>query len=372
MLESRSIAMEGLLAVADQLDELRRAIDSSDDELVRALAERARIVRRIGALKAEAASPTYAPDRERTILDRVVNLNSGPLSAEHIRDIFREIISACRSLEEPERVAFLGPAFTFSHEAARAHFGRSASYLPSDSFRTVFAQVEHGDAAYGVVPVENSTSGTIGETLDLFAEHEVSIFSEVVVHISHNLLAMRSENSYEEVFSHAQALHQCRDWLARHLPGATLHEVASTAEAARRANEEPGTAAIGTLAAAEAYGLRVVHRHIQDISANRTRFYVIAHQPAPRTGHDRTALLVAIRDRVGALHDLLGIVRNHDINMSFIQSRPSRTKPGDYLFFLELSGHPDDSNVAEALRELNQTSVLARVLGAWPVDLTTV
>ncbi len=368
MLESRSLATEGLPAVADQLGELRRAIDASDDELVRLLSERADVVRRIGELKAAAATPTYAPDRERTILDGVAEINPGPLSAEHIRDIFREIISACRSLEEPERVAFLGPACTFSHEAARAHFGRSASYLPAESFRAVFAQVERGDAAYGVVPVENSTSGTIGETLDLFAEHEVSIFSEVVVHISHNLLSTAVQDSYDEVFSHAQALHQCRDWLARHLPATTLHEVASTAEAARRASDKASTAAIGTVAAAEAYDLTVVQRNIQDITANRTRFYVIARQPSPRTGHDRTALLVAIRDRVGALHDLLGIIRSHDINLSFIQSRPSRTKPGDYLFFLELGGHPADANVAEALGELGQTSVLARVLGAWPVD----
>ena len=354
--------------MADQLHELRRAVDASDDALVRLLSERAAIVRRVGVLKAEASSPSYDPDRERAILDRVTAHNPGPLSAANIRDIFREIISACRSLEEPERVVFLGPAYTFSHEAARAHFGRSASHLPVDSFREVFAHVEREDAAYGLVPVENSTSGTIGETLDLFAEHEVSICGEVVVPISHNLIATSVEDSYATVFSHAQALHQCRDWLARQLPSATRHEVASTSEAAQRASAQPGTAAIGTVAAAEAYGLTVVRRHIQDIAANRTRFYVIARRPARRSGRDRTALLVAIRDRVGALHDMLGMLRNHDVNLSFIQSRPSRTKPGDYLFFLELTGHPEDANVEQALAELTQTSVLARLLGAWPVN----
>jgi len=354
--------------VADQLDELRRAVDASDDELVRLLGERAAVVKQIGSLKATAASPSYSPDRERAIMDRVTALNPGPLSAAHIRDIFREIISACRSLEEPERVVFLGPAYTFSHEAARAHFGRSASYLPADSFREVFAHVEREDAAYGLVPVENSTSGTIGETLDLFSEHEVSICGEVVVPISHNLIATSIEDTYETVFSHAQALHQCRDWLARQLPGTTRHEVASTSEAAQRAHAQPGTAAIGTVAAAEAYGLTVVRRHIQDIAANRTRFYVLARRPASRTGQDRTALLVSIRDRVGALHDMLGTLRGHEVNLSFIQSRPSRTKPGDYLFFLELTGHPDDPNVERALAELARTSMLARVLGAWPVS----
>lgn len=362
------MATEGLPAVADQLGELRRAVDASDKKLVHVLGQRAELARRIGDLKAAASRPTYVPDRERAILDRVDGLNQGPLSSEHIRGIFREIISACRSLETPERVAFLGPAYTFSHEAARSHFGRSASYVPSDSFRAVFSQVECGDVAYGVVPVENSTSGTIGETLDLFAEHDVSIFSEVAVHVSHNLISACIQDSYSEVFSHAQALHQCRDWLAQHLPAATLHEVASTAEAARRARAQQAAAAIGTVAAAEAYDLEVIHRNIQDVPANRTRFYVIAQHPAPHTGHDRTALLVAIRDRVGALHDLLGIVRNHDLNLSFIQSRPSRTKPGDYLFFLEFDGHPDDPNAAEALAELGQTTALARVLGAWPVS----
>ena len=370
MLESRSPATEDLPAVADQLDELRRAVDASDDELVRLLSKRAAVVRQIGTLKAAAASPSYAPDRERAILDRVTAANPGPLSAAHIRDIFREIISACRSLEEPERVVFLGPAYTFSHEAARTHFGRSASYLPADSFRDVFAHVERGDAAYGLVPVENTTSGTIGETLDLFSEHEVSICGEVVVPISHNLIATAIEDSYATVFSHAQALHQCRDWLARQLPTATRHEVASTSEAAQRASAHPGTAAIGTVAAAEAYGLMVVRRHIQDIAANRTRFYVIARRPASRTGRDRTALLVSIRDRVGALHDMLGMLRSHDVNLSYIQSRPSRRRPGDYLFFLELTGHPDDANVEQALDELARTSVLARVLGAWPIDPT--
>lgn len=368
MLESRSPATEDLPAVADQLDELRRAVDASDDELVRLLSERAGVVSRIGALKSASASPAYSPDRERVILDRVAAQNPGPLSAAHIRDIFREIISACRSLEEPERVVFLGPAYTFSHEAARAHFGRSAGYLPAESFREVFAHVERGDAAYGLVPVENSTSGTIGETLDLFSEHDVAICGEVVVPISHNLIATTIEDTYTTVFSHAQALHQCRDWLARQLPAATRHEVASTSEAAQRASGQPGTAAIGTVAAAEAYRLTVVRRHIQDLAANRTRFYVIARRPASRTGRDRTALLVSIRDRVGALHDMLGMLRSHDVNLNFIQSRPSRIKPGDYLFFLELTGHPDDPNVGEALAELARTSVLARVLGAWPVN----
>ena len=354
--------------MADQLDELRRKVDALDAELVRLLSGRAAVVVQIGVLKGALAAPTFAPDRERAILDRVTARNPGPLSAAHVQDIFREIISACRSLQASESITFLGPAYTFSHEAARAHFGRSASYLPADSFREVFANVERGDAAFGLVPVENSTSGTVGETLDLFSEHEVSIFGEVIVPVAHNLIATAIQDSYTAVFSHAQALHQCRDWLARHLPSATRHEVASTAEAAQRASIQPGTAAIGTVAAAEAYGLMVVRRRIQDIAANRTRFYVLARRPASRTGQDRTALLVAIRDRVGALHDMLGMLRSHDVNLSFIQSRPSRTKPGDYLFFLELTGHPDDANVEQALAELARTSVLARVLGAWPVN----
>ena len=354
--------------MSESLDDLRRAIDAIDADLVNLLAQRAQQVKLIGERKAEVDAPAFVPDRESTILERVTRLNPGPFEAAHVRSIFREIISAGRNLEEPERVAHLGPAFTFSHEAALEHFGRSAGFVPLPTLRDVFEQVERGEATYGVVPVENSTSGTVGETLDLFPDHDVHVCSEIKLSISHNLFALERRTDYRVVYSHAQALQQCRIWLAHNMPGVTTTEVASTSEAARRAASEPGSAAIGPASAGDAHHLITIHRNIQDIVANQTRFYVIAARSATRGGSDKTALMLTVQDRVGALHDVLGVVRDHDINLTFIQSRPSRIKPGDYLFFLELSGHPDDALVEAALGGLNDVCVSIRVLGAWPVN----
>ena len=358
----------GAGCVAQTLDSLRRAIDAIDAELVKLLARRGQIVAEIAALKAETATPALAPDRERAVLARVSKLNPGPFPDHHLRAIFHEIISASRSLEEPERVAYLGPPYTFSHQAAQRRFGHSASFVPLGSFRDIFDHVDRGEEAYGVVPIENSTSGTIGETLDLLFDRDLHVFGEIVLPISHNLLASEVRAEYAIVYSHAQALHQCRDWLARNMPAVPTAELTSTAQAARRAASEPGAAAIGPLSAAEAYELLPIQRNIQDVATNRTRFYVIAKRPAPRTGNDKTALVLAVHNRIGALHDILGIIRDNQIDLSFIQSRPSRTTPGEYLFFLELAGHPDDDNVTTALGELREACILARVLGAWPAD----
>ena len=366
MLESRPESEDP--TVPESLDDLRREIDAIDDRLVEALGQRAKVAARIAALKAGTATPSLAPERERAILARVAELDASPFGTEHIRAIFREIFSASRSLEEPERVAYLGPPFTFSHQAAQLHFGHSAEFVPMGSFRDVFDGVDTRDTAYGVLPIENSTSGTIGETLDLLSEHEVSIFSEIHLPISHSLLALEGRNEYTIIYSHAQVLMQCRQWLALQMPRAQLIEAPSSADAAERAAGDPDTAAIGPESAGQAYGLAVIHRNIQDIAANRTRFYVIAKRPAPRSGRDKTAMVIAVHDRVGALHDVLAVLRNHAVNLSFIQSRPSRTRPGDYLFFLELQGHPDDASVGSALDGLADTAVLSRVLGAWPAS----
>ena len=353
--------------MTESLDDLRRAIDSIDAELIELLAQRGQRVKLIGALKAKAEAPAFAPDRESAIYERVTRLNPGPFDSAQIRAIFREIISAGRNLEERERVAHLGPAFTFSHEAALDYFGQSAEFVPLPTLRDVFQQVERGEATHAVVPVENSTSGTVGETLDLFPDHDVHVCSEINLSISQNLLALERRADYSVLYSHAQALQQCRLWLAHNMPGVPTSEVASTSEAARRAASEPGSAAIGPVSAGEAHRLTTIHSNIQDIAGNQTRFYVIATRPAARTGADKTALMLTVKDRVGALHDVLGVVRTYGINLTFIQSRPSRVKPGDYRFFLELSGHPDDSPVEATLDELRDLCVSIRVLGAWPV-----
>ena len=354
--------------MSESLDDLRHDIDSLDKRLVTLLSRRAELVRRIGHLKADAGAPVFDPGRERDVLDRVATLNPGPYDDDHVRAIFREIMSASRSLEEPPKVGYLGPPHTFSHQAAQQHFGRLANLTPLGSFRDIFDFVDRSPRVWGVVPIENTTSGTIGETLDLFVTRWVHIQAEIQLPVSHNLLALAGSSDWVRVYSHPHAIAQCRGWIERRLGTTPIIEVASTAEAARRAAEEPNAAAIGPLSAAEAFGLDVLHRDIQDMASNRTRFYVITDQPAARTGRDKMALMVAVHDRVGALHDVLSCLRAHDLNLSFIQSRPSRMKPDDYIFFLEMMGHPDETPVQEALRVLSESTVLTRVLGAWPVD----
>lgn len=351
--------------MSQSINELRLAIDAVDERLVELLVERAEIVHKIGHVKSVAGEPVLDLDREQHVLKRISELNPGPYADEHLHAIFREIMSASRDLEGPVQVAYLGPPHTFSHQAALQHFGRSAELVPMGSFNEIFDYVDRSPGAAGVVPIENTTSGTIGETLDLFATHNAHIKAEVNLPISHNLIAASTSKTWATIYSHPQALAQCRAWLDRTVPGIPTMEVSSTAEAARRAVQEPGTAAIGPLSAAEANGLEVVHQDIQDLASNQTRFYVLGDAPAPASGQDKVALMVAVSDRVGALHDVLGNLREKDLNLSFIQSRPSRLKPGDYLFFLELEGHPDEPAVTEAINTLVSETVVVRILGAW-------
>ncbi len=354
--------------MSESLDDLRRRIDSLDRHLVTLLGQRAEFVRRIGHLKADTGTPVFDPGRERDVLERVTAINPGPYDDDHIRAIYREIMAASRSLEEPPKVGYLGPPHTFSHQAAQQHFGRLANLTPLNSFSDIFDFVDRSPRVWGVVPIENTTSGTIGETLDLFVTRTVHIQAEIQLPVSHNLLATSSSTDWTCVYSHPHAIAQCRGWIQRHLGATPLMEVASTAEAARRAAKEPNTSAIGPLSAAEAFGLEVLRQDIQDVASNRTRFYVIADKPATRTGRDKMALMVAVHDRIGALHDVLSCLRTHDLNLSFIQSRPSRLRPDDYIFFLEMMGHPDDLHVKDALNVLGESTVLTRVLGAWPLN----
>ena len=353
--------------MSESINDLRRGIDAVDEQLVNLLGQRAELVRKIGHMKTSIGTQVFDPAREQNVLRRVTMLNTGQYGNEHVRAIFREIMSASRSLEEPPKIAYLGPAHSFSHQAAQRHFGRLSNLTPLNSFGDIFDFVDRSTMAWGVVPIENTTSGTIGETLDLFVARSVYVQAEIQMPVSHNLLAAPGSSNWTSICSHPHAIAQCRGWLQRHMGSTPVMEVASTAEAARRAADQPDTAAIGPLIAAEAFGLETVHVNIQDVASNRTRFYVIADKPAARTGRDKMALMVAVHDRVGALRDVLSCLSAHNLNMSFIQSRPSRLKPGDYVFFLELRGHPDDAIVGQALHELGESTVLTRVLGAWPV-----
>src|SRR5579885_92465 len=290
------------------LERLRAQIDAINVKLVRLLNQRAKVAQAIGHLKQQSGAAIYQPSRERAVLERVAALNTGPLRAEHVRRIFVEIISACTALEHPLRVAYLGPEYTYSHEAARMRFGASAEFLAQPSIAAVFAALDAGRADFGVVPVENSTEGSVTLTLDLLIDTPLVIIGEILLPIRHALMSREGEaGALRRILSHQQSLAQCRNYLAANFPHCELEAVASNTVAAQRAAGEPGAAAIASEAAAAAYGLRVIARNIQDSAQNATRFLVMGRKPVARSGADRTTALFAVRDKVGALHEALSI-----------------------------------------------------------------
>jgi len=348
----------------------RHEIDRVDAEIVRLLNERARIAQRIGAAKTAEARLTYAPERERDVLERVRSQGrDGPLRPAHLLSIYRQIISACRALERPLEVAYFGPAATFTHQAALERFGEATRLVPLASIPEVFEETQRGHADFGVVPVENSTEGSVHLTLDTFVESELKVCSEIVLPISLQLVARGRMEDIATVYSNPVALAQCRQWIARHLPGCSIVDAASTARAAVMAAEDPTGAAIAPELAAAEYGLDIVARDIQDIASNYTRFYVIGPALAGEpTGRDKTAIVFSIRDRVGALRDVADVFARRGVNMSTIQSRPSRRRAWDYIFFVEFEGHERDPLVEGALQELTGQCAFLKVIGSWPVD----
>ena len=356
--------------IDDSIQRLRDEIDAIDAQVVALLQSRARAAQRIGEAKADGARPTYVPARERQVIEHVQQLASdGPLTAGHVSTIFREIISACRSVERPLRVGYFGPAATFTHQAAIERFGAETDLVAIDTIAEVFADTEHGRLDFGVVPVENSTEGPVHPTLDSLVEHEVRVCSEIVLPISMQLMARVPREEIQTLYSIPIALAQCRGWVARNLPGRAIVDVSSTARAAMMAAEDPTGAAIGPRLAADQYGLSVVDQDIQDLASNYTRFYVIAAAAAGEpSGRDKTAIVFSIRDRVGALRDAADVFARRGINMSSIQSRPSRQRAWNYVFFIELAGHEGDGVLTEALEELRSQCVFLRVLGSWPVE----
>ncbi|HZO81076.1 MAG TPA: prephenate dehydratase [Candidatus Binataceae bacterium] len=351
------------------LARLRARIDEINLELLRLLNERAEAAQEIGRLKQAEGAPIYQPAREREVLDQVAARNPGPLRAEHVRRIFVEIISACTALEHPLRVAYLGPEYTYSHEAARMRFGASAEFLAQPSIAAVFAALDAGRADFGVVPVENSTEGSVTLTLDLLIDTPLVIIGEILLPIRHALMSREGEaGALRRILSHQQSLAQCRNYLAANFPHCELEAVASNTVAAQRAAGEPGAAAIASEAAAAAYGLRVIARNIQDSAQNATRFLVMGRKPVARSGADRTTALFAVRDKVGALHEALSIFARNRINISKIESRPLRSRPWEYLFFVDLGGHRDDPRLRRALGELGRKALFLKVLGSYPED----
>ena len=348
-----------------RLVELRARVDAIDDQLVELLNARARLAQEIGHVKGGAA--VYRPEREAQVIDRVVGASAGPLPASHLRQVFVEIMGACRSLEAPTTVAFLGPAGTYSEEAVVRQFGGLVERRACASFDEVFREVESGRAQFGLVPVENSTEGAVGRTLDLLLATSVPVTGEVLLPVHHNLMSAASEVAgVTRLYSHAQSLGQCVRWLNARLPGVERVAVASNAEAARLAAAEAGAAAIAGRAAAARYGLHLLAENIEDEPDNTTRFLVIGGAVPAASGRDKTSLVLSARNQPGAVHSLLAPLADNAVSMTRFESRPARTGRWEYLFFIDIEGHPSEPHVARALAQLEERALFIKRLGAYP------
>ncbi|MFO1302773.1 MAG: prephenate dehydratase [Burkholderiales bacterium] len=350
------------------LEDHRRAIDALDREILARLNERASHAKAIGEIKG--GSLAYRPERETQVLQGLHAANAGPLRDEHVTGIFREVMSACRALEQPLRIAYLGPAGTFSHAAVTKHFGSFVDAVPQPTFDEVFRAGESGQADYAVVPIENSTEGAVGRTMDLMVDTELSVCGEVKLRVNQNLLTNAgSLDKVTRVYSHGQSLAQCVKWLAQHLPGVPRIAVASNAEAARLAAAEPGTAAIAGENAGAIYGLATLAPHIEDEPNNTTRFWVLGRQQVGPSGRDQTSLVMSCPNKPGAVHHLLAPFAKHGVSMSRFESRPARTGRWEYLFFVDLVGHRDDAQVKAALDQLGGIAPFLKLLGSYPASL---
>lgn len=345
---------------------LRSEIDRIDRQLVKLIGDRAKVALRLGELKKASGEAIYQPRREEEVLERVIALDRGPVPDEDLRAVFREIISSSRRLETSLRVAFLGPSYSYSHLAALYRFGHSVELVPVSSIGAVFEEVHRGHADFGAVPVENSTDGRVADTLDMFTRMPVHICGEVHLPIHHNLLSRCPRAQIKEVHSRPQALSQCRNWLAKHLPRARVIEVASTSEAAQLARDTPGVAAIASAQAAVHYALDVVAANIEDNRSNVTRFAVIGQESAKRTGNDKTAMMFEVEHRAGALADVINVFKRHRLNLTWIESFPLFESPGEYLFFVELVGHETDADVRLAVTALEKRTLRLVLLGSYP------
>jgi chorismate mutase/prephenate dehydratase len=353
---------------------LRTQIDAIDRELLALLNRRAALALDVGELKKKEGSVAFRPEREAQVIDGLKAANPGPLATDSVAPIWREIMSACRALETPSRIAYLGPAGTFSEEAALSFFGSSIVKVPCANFDEVFRATSAGAADFGVIPVENSTEGVVARSLDLFLTTPLFIIGETSLFVQHNLL--RRENTLDgitAVCAHPQALAQCHGWLGNALPQVERRPVASNAEGARLASLDPSLAAIASARAGSEYGLHIVAPAIQDDALNRTRFAIVTHpqrQPQPQaSGHDCTSLVVSVTNRPGAVHDMLVPLKVHGVSMTRFESRPARSGQWEYYFYIDLAGHPDQPHVAQALKELRDVCAFFKLLGTYPIDV---
>jgi len=352
---------------------LRQRIDTVDRELLELLNRRAALALEVGELKKHEGSVVFRPEREAQVIDGLKAVNAGPLRSESVAPIWREIMSACRALETPTRVAYLGPAGTFSEEAALGFFGSSIVRVPCASIDEVMHAATAGAADFGVVPVENSTEGVVARSLDLFLSTPLFIIGETSLMVRHNLLRkLDTLQGIRTVCAHPQALAQCHRWLSHHLPDAERRPVSSNAEGARLASLDASVAGIASRRAGSEYGLHIVTPAIQDDAHNRTRFAIVTHpnsHPAPKaSGHDCTSLVVSVSNRPGAVHDMLVPLKTHGVSMTRFESRPARSGQWEYYFYVDIEGHPDEPRVAASLQELRGACAFFKVLGTYPID----
>ena len=351
--------------MADSLSDIRRKIDALDTRLVQLLSARARLAQQ--AWQAKGGAAAYKAEREAQVLRRVRGLNQGPLSGAALSRLFTEIMSACRALEDQLAVAYLGPAGTFSQEAVVKHFGSATRAQPHASIDEVFRAVETGTAGYGVVPVENSTEGAVGRTLDLLLSTSARICGEVMLPVRQCLMSTaRRRDDIRTVYSHTQSLAQCQQWLSRHLPQAERVAVVSNAEAARLASKDRHSAAVAGRTAAALYGLKLLARNIEDDPRNTTRFAVIGTEAVAPSGRDKTSLVLSTRNVPGAVHDLLTPLARHGVSMTRLESRPARTGLWEYVFYVDIEGHQAEPRVTKALTALARKASFLKVLGSYP------
>jgi chorismate mutase/prephenate dehydratase len=349
------------------IDELRSAIDKVDDEILKLLNKRAESVVKIGKIKRDKNINIYVPERERQIIERLIASNKKSFPDDALKSVYREILSASLSLEEPLKVSYFGPPATYAHLAALRHFGSSAHFIAAESIKTVFENVETDRAEYGVVPIENSNEGVVNYTLDMCADSDLKISAEIMLEISHTLLSKQTDRSkIKKIYSHPQALAQCREWLRANMHGIPIIESTSTSKAAELAASDHEAAAIASELAAKIYDLSILDKNIEDSKQNITRFLVISKKSYPKTGNDKTSIMFSIKDKPGSLYDILNPFKKAKINLTKIESRPSKKKAWDYIFFIDLEGHIEDKKLKKAVESVKEGCLYLKILGSYP------
>lgn len=358
--------------VAGSLRNLRGSIDKLDLQILKLANDRAALAAEVGRVKNEHGTEVFSPAREEEILQSVLEANKGPLDENTVRAIFRELMSGSRALQKVVKVAYLGPEYSFSHLAAVERFGQAVEFFRVGSIAAVFEEVNRSHADFGVVPLENSTDGRVADTLDMFMRlPQLKVCAEIRLRIHHNLLANCEQQEIRRVYSKPQALSQCRNWLSKNVPHASLHEVASTATAAELAQREPGAAAVASRQAAVRYGLRILFTDIEDSPYNETRFAVIGTQEAGRSGHDKTAIMFRIPHNPGSLVEALNVFKQNKLNLTWIESFPAKSPKPEYVFFVDFEGHVEDPRVKRCLAALQEHCEEVSVLGSFPMAVVS-